>query len=100
MDELGISETIRLLEEMGRPAAWPLFVVDPSGEFVSFLAGGKPWYRSQCPCYEGYYLRGGTGSVKCRTAGELLPGVVWHNVCSKGFSSCPYYKEKENGTSL
>ena len=93
MDELGITATIRHLEEMGRPAEWPQFVVDPTGEFVSFLPQGKPWYRSRCPCYEGYYLHGGVGSVKCTSSEEVLPGVVWDNLCSGKFAECPYYKE-------
>lgn len=93
MDELGIRKTIDYLIAMDKPAEWPFGLVDPSGEYVSYLPEGKPWYKSACPCYEGYYLAGSIGSVKCRTAGELLPGVAWYAVCSKEFCRCPYYKE-------
>ena len=96
MDELGIQKTIDYLIAKNLPANWPTMVVDPSGEFVQYLPGGKPWYKSDCPCYEGYYLCGGCGSVRCRTAGELLPGIVWDNVCSKEHKNCPFYKENTN----
>ena len=92
MDELGIRKTIDYLIAMDKPAEWPLMLVDPSGAYVSYLPEGKPWYKCSCPCYEGYYLAGHIGSVKCRTAGELLPGVVWDNVCSKEYRKCPFYK--------
>lgn len=93
MDELGIRRTIEHLIAKGLRAEWPTQVVDPCGEFVSYLPQGKPWYKSDCPCYEGYYLAGGAGTVRCRTAGELLPGVVWYEVCSKDYCKCPFYKE-------
>ena len=98
MDELGITEVVRHLEALGRPAEWPLYVVDPAEKGACWLPDGKPWYKSPCPCYEGYYLLGGTGSVKCRATEELLPGVVWHKTCSKDYARCPYYKERmKNG---
>lgn len=94
MEELGIRKTIDYLTAKGLPANWPTGVVDPSGECVCYLPGGKPWYKSQCPHYEGYYLCGCIGSVRCSTAGELLPGIVQYNVCSKDFKKCPFYKEE------
>lgn len=94
MAALGIQQTIDDLAAKGRPAYWPTEVVDPSKFGACYLPGGKPWYRSGCPCYEGYYLHGGTGSVRCKTAGELLPGIVHHHVCSKEYEKCPFYKEK------
>lgn len=95
MDELGIQGTIDHLKEMNLPANWPTMVVDPSGQGVVFLPGRKPWYKSDCHCYEGYYLCGGTGTVQCRTAGELLPGIVHHHVCRKEYRKCPFYKEDD-----
>lgn len=93
MDELGIRETIDYLIAKGLPANWPTGIVDPAGYGVCYLPGGKPWYKSDCPHYEGYYLHGGLGTVRCNTAGELLPGIVHHKVCSKEFNKCPFYKE-------
>lgn len=94
MDELGIRETIEYLKAKGLPANWPTGVVNPAGVGVCYLEKGKPWYKSECPHYEGYYLHGGTGSVRCTTAGELLPGIVHHKVCSKEYCRCPFYKEE------
>lgn len=94
MDELGIQETIEALKAKGLPANWPTGVVNPAGVGVCYLEKGKPWYKSECPHYEGYYLHGGTGTVRCTTAGELLPGIVHHKVCSKEYCRCPFYKEE------
>lgn len=93
MDELGIQKAIDYLKAKGLPAEWPTYVVDPSEEDVIYLPEGKPYYKSACPSYEGKYICGGFGSVRCRTAGELLPGIVWDNICSKDFRRCPFYKE-------
>lgn len=94
MDELGIQGAIDHLTAKGLPAYWPEKVVDPTEAGVCYLPGGKPWYKSDCPCYEGYYLCGGIGSVRCRTAGELLPGIVQYKVCSKEYPKCPFFKEE------
>lgn len=91
MDELGIQKTIDYLAAKGLPATWPTEVVDPSDFGACYLPGGKPWYRSECPCYDGYYLSGGIGSVKCNAAGELLPGSVHHYICKKEYEKCPFF---------
>lgn len=96
MDALGIQEAIDYLIAKDLPANWPTGVVAPNREGVRYLPGGKPWYQAQCPHYEGYYLCGGLGSVRCSTAGELLPGIVQYKVCSKEYSKCPFYEEGEN----
>ena len=95
-EELGIARVIRDLEARGKVTTWVTKVVDP-GEFGSvFEEMGKPHYRSGCPSYEGYWLHGGTGAVQCRAAGELLPGVVWYNICEKRHDTCPFCKGAEN----
>lgn len=96
MEALGIQKTIDYLRAKGLPAEWPTRVVDPEDKYTSYLPGGKPWYKSDCPCYEGYYLLGGTGAVNCATSGELLPGVVWYEVCRKEYGKCPYYGKGGN----
>lgn len=78
MKEMGIQEAVDYLREKGLPANWPAGVVNPKG------AG------------EGYYLCGGIGSIQCKTAGELLPGVVQYKVCSKDYKKCPFFKEAAN----
>lgn len=98
MEELGIQEAIENLIAKNLPANWPTMVVAPSGQGVQYLQKGKPWYRSDCPFYEGYYLCGGTGTVRCSTAGELLPGIVQYKVCSKEYSQCPFFQKGEGGT--
>lgn len=94
MKELGIQEAIDYLAAKGLPTEWPTRVIDPSEKYAVYLPEGKPWNKSTCPCYAGYYLLGGTGTVQCRTAGELLPGIVWLKVCSKEYCKCPFYKEE------
>lgn len=93
MEELGIRKVIDDLAAKGRPADWPAKVVDPSDPGVCYLPNGELGHRSKCLYYEGYYLCGGAGSVRCKTAGELLPGIVNHCVCSKEYEKCPFYKE-------
>ena len=94
LEELGLRRNIAYLEAKGLPSGWVTKIVDPGVFGAVFEEKGMPHYRSQCPCFEGYWLLGGTGSVQCRTAGELLPGPVWYNVCSKVYRKCPFYKEE------
>lgn len=96
MEELGIQEAIDYLEGKGLPTEWVTRIPDINSTYSFFHPLGKPWYRSACPCYEGYYLGGTSGAVQCSTAGELLPGIIWDNVCSKGYEKCPFYKRSEN----
>lgn len=97
MKELGIQDAVDHLRAMGLPATWPTQVADPEDPCTFFLSEGKPYNRSNCPCYEGYYLDGIYGAVKCRGTRELLPGIVWDKTCSKGHEKCPFYKEETNG---
>lgn len=96
MEALGIQKTIDYLQAKGLPAEWPTRVADPEDKYTFYLQKGKPWYKSACPCYEGYYLGGGAGAVKCAAAGELLPGVVWYGVCQIEYGKCPYFRKDEN----
>lgn len=95
MEELGIQRAIEHLKAKGLPARWPTMVADPSDNSTFFLPKGKPHNKSDCPCYEGYYLDGLSGAVRCSGTGELLPGIVWNNVCSKEYGKCSFYKRKE-----
>lgn len=73
----------------------PLFdrrLPDPSDPYAVFIKDGKPWYISQCPKYEGYWLDGGRGAVQC--SGEILPGRQWYAVCSKCPETCPFYRKE------
>ncbi len=78
------------LIEKGRPWEWILKTVDPNDKYAAFLRDGKPWYRSECPNYEGYWLCGGTGSVQCKAAEKMLPGIHHVLFCGKEFGTCPY----------
>lgn len=93
MKELGIQQAVEHLQAKGLPAQWPTKVADPNDSSTFFLQKGKPYNKSNCPCYEGYYLDGLFGAVKCSGTGELLPGIVWDKVCSKNFNICPYFKK-------
>lgn len=92
--ELGIQRTVGYLQEKGLPYWWPEQVPDPNESGTIFVPGGKPYNRSNCPHYEGYYLHGGCGGVSCRAAGEILPGIAWDAVCRNDFTKCPFYKEE------
>ena len=95
MEELGIQRAIDYLNDKGLPATWPEMVVDKEAFGAVFENEGKPHYRSQCPHYEGYWLLGGIGSVQCKAEGELIPGLAWYAVCSKGYEQCPFYKKEK-----
>lgn len=97
MKELGIQDVVDYLRAKGLPATWPTQVADPDSPHTFFRPGGKPYYKSECPCYQGYYMDGIRGAVQCSGTEELLPGVVWDQICSKGYEKCPYYK-KENAS--
>lgn len=86
----GFAEAKRHLEVTGHPSAWIAEVVDTSNESATFLKSGRPWYKSQCPHYEGYWLEGGIGSVQCGSYGGLLPGLMWDMTCKGEFEQCPF----------
>ena len=93
MEELGIQRIIDSLKQKGLPCQWPLKVADPNEPYT--LKAHPYMYPSRCPHFGGYWLRGGTGGVDCKAAGEMLPGVVWYEVCLKEFEKCPFYGRKE-----
>lgn len=88
----GFAEAKAHLEERGFPSAWITDVVDPTEKHAFFNKNGRPWYKSQCMHYAGYWLHGGTGSVQCRACESLLPGLMWDTTCSKKFEDCPFYR--------
>lgn len=97
MEELGIQRAIDYLKSKGLPAGWPTEIVDRENPYATFQEKGKPNYRCQCPRFEGYWLLGGAGSVQCNASEELLPGIVWDNVCSKAFKKCPFMHSGRQG---
>lgn len=82
------------LEAKGKPSCWIFETVDTNDPNAFFLKSGKPWYRSECPCYKGYWLHGGIGSVQCSKCNTPLPGLLWDCVCSKDHTACPVYLDK------
>ena len=96
INELGIQAVIDHLKNGGHPCGWPLKVADPEEKYTFFHPLGKGFncYKSQCPNYEGYYLNGINGAVKCSGCPELLPGIVVDTICRKAFATCPYYKKE------
>ncbi|MBP3478112.1 MAG: hypothetical protein J6K03_01345 [Oscillospiraceae bacterium] len=92
--ELGIQKDIDYLKSKGLPHEWPTHVVDLKHPATLKATVVASLYKSQCPYYKGFWLCGGAGSVECIAAGELLPGNVWYNVCSKEHTQCPFYREK------
>lgn len=92
----GFTNIIEHLKEIGRPFGWVTKVVDPSDPFATFVKAGKPWYKSDCPHYEGFWLGGFIGSVQCRACEKLLPGCQWDVACKGDFQACPFYKEDQH----
>lgn len=90
----GFIKAKRHLEDSGHPSEWLTEVVDTTQKGACFLKSGRPWYRSLCPYYEGYWLHGGVGSVQCAACRNILPGLVWDTTCKEGFEKCPFYMEK------
>ena len=91
----GFAAAKRHLEETGHPSTWITELVDTSDKHATFLKDGRPWYRSQCPNYEGYWLEGCTGSVQCGSRGGLLPGLMWDTTCKGGYEQCPFCTKGE-----
>lgn len=86
----GFQEIREHLQSAGQPASWVDEVVDPQKPLSCFLKLGKPWYRSDCPCYEGFWLHGGLGSVQCAKVPYLLPGLMHYTTCRKYPVECPF----------
>lgn len=91
--------TRQYLIEHRRPWEWILETVDPHAYGSIFLKNGRPWYQSECPYYQGYWLHGGTGSVQCGANSELLPGLHHHHFCRtpEGCEKCPQRKSNTGG---
>lgn len=83
------------LEARGKPSSWIFETVDPENKHAFFLKSGKPWYRSACPFYTGYWLHGGCGSVQCEMSESLVPGLQWDLTCSKNHMSCPLFEANQ-----
>ena len=78
------------LKQKGRPFGWVSRNVDTSEKARIFCPHGGHHNRSSCPHYEGFWLSGGIGSVQCALSKELLPGIIWNEVCKcNGGESCP-----------
>ncbi|MBQ8248053.1 MAG: hypothetical protein IJZ42_13075 [Lachnospiraceae bacterium] len=92
----GFAEVKQRLEEQERPSAWIYNVIDTSEPFAMFLRKGKGNYKSSCPHYEGYWLLGGSGSVQCKAADGLLPGLQYSLFCAKNCENCKFYIEARN----
>ena len=97
INELGLQRVIDHLKAGGHPCEWPLMVADPEDKLTFFHPFGKGFrcYESPCPCYEGYYLDGLYGAVKCKGCPDLLPGTVCDTMCRREYTACPFYG-KEN----
>lgn len=93
------AETKRRLEAGGHPSEWITETVNPADECAHFLKAGKPWYRSSCPMYEGFWLCGYIGSVQCQGCEKLIPGLQYNLACKDDFERCRFYKKPEAGGS-
>lgn len=81
------------LSRRGYLCGWVDKVVDRDSFGAIFRKLGKPWYLSECPYYEGFWLDGGIGSVQCSRVPFLLPGLHQPNTCEKHPEQCPFRKD-------
>lgn len=77
------------LEARGHPSYWVTSTVDVTHPHAIFLKDGKPWYKSPCPHYQGYWLHGG-GSVQCAASDKVLPGIHHQLFCASNCHECEY----------
>ena len=84
----GFQEVEAGLDARGKPSYWIFDVVNTEDKHAFFAKHGRPWYRSECPFYEGYWLLGGCGSVQCSKCKTILPGLQWDITCSKDYTNC------------
>lgn len=89
----GIADSIEHLKKSGSPFFWVTQTADPTDTYTVFLKAGKPWYKSRCPYYKGFWLGGSTSAVECKVHNGLLPGMVWYGGCQKQFWRCIIYQE-------
>lgn len=85
----GFSEARSRLEEARKNPCWIDEVVDPTENDAVFVKNGKPWYKSNCPEYDGFWICGGIGSVQCKVHDGLIPGLHFHLTCGKNPEKCP-----------
>lgn len=93
LDLPGFRKSKAYLEENGYPSDWIVKVVNLSEKGSVFIKDGKPWNKSDCPYYKGFWLCGSIGSVDCIACSQLLPGLMWQHVCKENFEECPILKE-------
>ena len=94
IEELGIQRVIDHLKQKGLPSEWPMKVPDLQNPYTLKATVTASNYKCQCPHYGGYWL-GSYGGVECAAAGEVVPGCVWEDVCSREYTACPFFEEKE-----
>lgn len=92
IDYPGFEEARQGLKDRGKPYAWIDMVVDRNAPYSCFIKGGKPFYKCDCPHFEGYWLSGGLGSVQCSMVDHLIPGLHWDLTCRKDYENCPLRK--------
>lgn len=91
----GFAEAKSYLEDSGRPSGWLTDTVDISDPTAQYLKDGKPWYKSACPFYKGFWLSGCIGSVDCDAyCASLLPGLMWQETCRNQHEKCPFFLQK------
>lgn len=89
-----VNDVRKYLLSQNLPVGWITEVVDKNAFGAVYVKDGKPWYKSKCPFYRGFWLHGSIGSVECEKCEKLLPGLQWDKVCSKEFSKCQFYEIK------
>lgn len=86
----GFRETREYLRKKGLSASWVDEVVDRNELGAVFIQDGKPWYKSNCPEYVGFWLCGHIGAVQCKAVPFLIPGLHQSHTCEKNQEQCPF----------
>lgn len=91
----GFAESKAYLESKGLPWGWIIKTADTSDKYTIYLKHGRPFYKSDCPNYKGYWADGVHGAVDCAACTSPLPSLMWDKTCKGEFTRCPFFGKEE-----
>lgn len=91
----GFAEAKARLEKKGLPWGWIIKTADPTDKYTIYLKRGRPFNKSDCPHYKGYWADGVHGAVDCAACARPLPSLMWDTTCKGEFTRCPFYGKEE-----
>lgn len=91
----GFAKVKAYLEGKGLPWEWIIKIPDTSDRYTIYLKHGRPFYKSNCPHYKGYWADGVHDAVDCAACDRPLPSLMRDTTCKGEFTSCPFYGKEE-----